>query len=352
MNANAVSAPAPTDLMTRLMDGYLTTQMVYITARLGLVDVLIDGPRTSAELAAAVGAAPEPLHRLLRGLVLEGLLFEEPDGRYALTDAARLLRSDSPGSLRGAALARGELYYRAATGLLETIRGGGAAFRHAYGVELFDHLASSPDDAAIFQGSMLARSHKEAEALVATYDFTPFAHVVDIGGGYGVTLAAILEACPNVRGTLFDHPDVAATARTQLAPSTAGPGAGADLAARVTVIGGDFFESVPGGGDVYVLSRVLHDWDDERAVRILKACRGAMTDRGRVVIVEAILGDRVHDQPAAVRMDLHMLTLASGKERTAAEFATLLQAANLRIARILTPNGPPGIQIVEAVPER
>jgi hypothetical protein len=192
---------------------------------------------------------------------------------------------------------------------------------------------------------MSARSHKEAEALATTYDFTPFAHIVDIGGGYGVTLTAILNAYPHVRGTLFDRPDVAATARTRLAA------AGEGLAERATVIGGDFFESVPGGGDVYVLSRVLHDWDDEEAVRILKTCRGAMTDRSRVVIVDAILGERVHDQPAAVRLDLHMLTLANGKERTAAELASLLRAAGLRVNRILTPSGLPGMHIVEAAPD-
>ena len=345
MNATMNAATTPRDLMTRLMDGYLSTQMLYVAARLGLVDALIDGPRTSIELAAVVNAASAPLHRLLRGLVLEGVLSEQPDGRFAVTDAGRLLRADGQGSLRGAVLARGSLYYRAAAGLLETIRGGGPAFRQAYGVDLFEHLASSPEDAAIFQGSMISRAHQEAQALAATYDFTPFRHVIDIGGSTGLMLAAILKACPGVRGTLFDRPEVEENARARVAA--------AGLTERVTVIGGDFFESVPGGGDVYVLSRVLHDWDDEKAVRILKSCRDAMPDhgRGRVLIVDAILGERVHDQPAAVRMDLHMLTLAGGRERTAAEVATLLHAANLRIARILAPSSAPAIQIVEAVPQ-
>lgn len=331
------------DLVTRLMDGYLSTQMLYVAVRLGLVDLLLDGPRTSAELAMAVSAASAPLHRLLRGLVMEGLLSEEPDGRYGVTDAGRLLRADGAGSLRGAVLARGALYYRAAGGLLQTIRDGGSAFRHAYGVELFEHLDACPADAEHFQLSMLARSHQEADALVTTYDFTPFDHVVDIGGGYGVTLTRILKAYPGVRGTLFDRPDVTAHARTRLAAS--------GLAGRVTVVGGDFFESVPRDGDVYVLSRVLHDWDDDAAVRILTSCRGVMTDRGRMVIVEAILGDRVHDRPAAVRMDLHMLTLATGQERTAAEFVSLLRAARLRIGRILAPGNTPGIHILEATPD-
>jgi predicted O-methyltransferase YrrM len=334
---------APRDLLTRLMDGYLSTQMLYVAARLGIVDVLIDGPRTSADVAAAVGARPAPLHRLLRGLVMEGLLSEQPDGRFALTEAGRLLRAGGDGSLRGAVLARGGLYYRAAAGLLDAIRDGGSAFRHVYGVDLFEHLASSPEDAASFQLSMLARSRQEAEAIATTYDFTPFRHVVDIGGGYGVTLTAILKACPGLRGTLFDRPDVAADARARLAA--------AGLAERITVVGGDFFEDVPGGGDVYVLSRVLHDWDDEKATRILSACRRVMPARGRVLIVDAILGDCVYDQPAAVRMDLHMLTLASGRERTAAEMESLLRAVNLRVGRILTPGGTPGIQIVEATPD-
>jgi hypothetical protein len=345
--------PSPRDLVTRLMDGYLSTQMLYVAVRLGLADQLIDGPRTTADLAAAVGAAPAPLHRLLRGLVMEGVLSEQPDGRYALTEAGRLLCADDGyghghgrgrGSMRGAVLARGTFYYRAAPGLLETIRGGGSAFRHVYGVDMFEHLATSPEDAAIFQQSMLARSHQEAEALATTYDFAPFHHVMDIGGGYGVTLTAILNAFPGLRGTLFDRPDVAADARTRLAAA----GLGGE---RVTVVGGDFFEGVPAGGDVYVLSRVLHDWDDDKAVRILTSCRRALSERvrGRVVIVDAILGEHVHDQPAAVRMDLHMLTLASGRERTAAEFESLLRAASLHIARILTPAAVPGIQIVEAV---
>jgi hypothetical protein len=342
------TASTPRDLVIRLMDGYLSTQMLYVAVRLGLPDVLNDGPRTSAELAAAVGAAPPSLHRLLRGLVMEGLLSEQPDGRYALTEAGRLLRADGQGSVRGAVLVRGTLYYRAAAGLIDTIRDGGSAFRHVHGVDLFEYLATSPDDAAIFQLSMLARSHQEADALAATYDFTPFRHVVDIGGGYGVTLTAILKTCPAARGTLFDRPDVAADARARLAAASASASVG--VKERVTVVGGDFFEGVPAGGDVYVLSRVIHDWDDEKAVRILTSCRAAMPAHGRLVIVDALLGDRVHDQPAAVRMDLHMLTLASGRERTAAEVASLLHAANLRITRILTPPGASGIQIVEATP--
>lgn len=274
---------------------------------------------------------------------MEGVLTEEPNGRFGVTDAGRLLRGDGPGSLRGAVLARGALYYRAAAGLLETIRGGGSAFRHVYGVEMFEHLALFPEDADIFQRSMLSRSHQEADALASTYDFTPFEHVVDVGGGYGVTLTAILNAFPGVRGTLFDRPDVAATARTRLAA--------AGLAQRTTVVGGDFFEGVPGGGDVYVLSRVLHDWNDDEAVRILTSCRGVMTDRARLVIVEAILGDSVHDQPAAVRMDLHMLMLATGRERTSAELASLLRAARFRLDRILTPSQTPGLHVVEATPD-
>jgi hypothetical protein len=333
---------APRDLVTRLMDGYLSTQMLYVAARLGLVDVLIDGPRTCTDLAAAAGAEPALLHRLLRGLVMEGLLSEQPGGRFALTDAGRLLRADGPESMRGAVLARGGLYYRAAAGLLDTIRGAGPAFRQAYGVDLFEHLDSSPEDAAIFQLSMLARARQEAAMLATTYDFTPFHHVVDIGGGEGATLTAILKAWPGVRGTLFDRPDVAANARARLAA--------AGLTERAAVIGGDFFGSVPSGGDVYVLSRVLHDWDDEQAVRILNACRDAMPASSRLLIVDAILGESVHDQPAAVRMDLHMLTLATGRERTAAEFETLLHAARLRIVRILTPGGAATFQIVEATP--
>jgi hypothetical protein len=333
-------AHTPRELVARLMDGYLSTQLLYVAARLGVADLLATGSRSIAELAAAAGAEPSALYRILRGLAIIGIVDEDSERRFALTEAGRYLQSDIEQSLRGAVLSRGELYYHAASGLLETARSGGAAFRHAYGVDFFDHLAASPDRLAAFQASMVARSRLEAEELIAVYDFSPFNHVVDVGGGSGVTIAAILGAYPGMHGTLFDLPEVVKAAQARL--NAAG------VTARCTVVGGDAFEAVPGGGDLYLLSRVIHDWDDNKASRILTSCRNAMADVSRLVLVETVISDRASDQPAGILMDLHMLTLVDGKERTAAEFSRVLTLAGFELRRIISPRGPLAISIIEA----
>ena len=332
---------APREVITRIMDGYLSTQLLYVAAKLRLADLLAKGPRSSAELATATGTDASALHRLLRGLVLEGVIDEQPIGQFSLTEAGGQLRSDIPGSLLGAVLARGELYYPAAAGLIETIRRGGSAFQHIYGIEVFEHLAAHPDRAAVFQESMLSRSRGEAEAVVAACDFTPFHHVVDIAGGYGATLTAVLTKHSHLTATLFDRPEVIAVARERLA--------GAGISSRCDAVAGDFFAGVPRGGDLYLLSRVLHDWHDAEATRILRSCRAAMADGSHLLVIEAMLGEHVQDQPAAVRMDLHMLTLASGRERTMTEFAELLRAAGFQPRRVITPPGSLGISIMDAI---
>ena len=197
---------APREVIAGIMDGYLSTQLLYVAARLRLADLMAEGPRSSVELATATGTEASALHRLLRGLVLEGVLDEQPIGQFSLTEAGGQLRSDVPGSLLGAVLARGELYYPAAAGLIETIRRGGSAFRHVYGIDVFEHLAAHPDHAAVFQASMLSRSHGEARALVGACDFTPFHHVVDVAGGYGVTLTTLLTTHPRLEGDVVRSP--------------------------------------------------------------------------------------------------------------------------------------------------
>jgi hypothetical protein len=306
---------------------------------------LIDGPRSSAELAAMTATQPAVLHRVLRGLVIDGVLDEDETGRFTVTAAGRYLESRRPDSMCGAVLARGQLYYAAAGALLETVRHGGAAFRHANGVDFFDAITGHPDRVAAFQASMTVRSQQEADELVNAYDFAPFGHIVDVGGGHGVLLTAILQAHPHVRATLFDRPDVVAGARAALDTTPAQAGG-----VRCAVVAGDFFAEVPAGADLYLLSRVLHDWDDEAALRILGTCRQAMPDAGVLVVADAILPDRARDQPAAIRMDLHMLTLVNGQERTLDEFKRLFNAAGFRLQRVVHGGGVTGINALEARP--
>jgi hypothetical protein len=336
----APEATAPQRDLARLIDSYLTTQLLYVAARLGVADVLADGPRSGREIAEVVGADPDVLGRLLRGLVLEDVLAEEDDGRFALTAIGEGLRDGVAGSLRGAALARGALYWSAAAGLSQAVTEGGTAFEHVHGEPFFVHLAADPEREAAFQASMADRAQREAADVVAAYDFAGLRTLVDVGGGSGVLLEAILRAAPELRGVLVDRPEAVQRAAGRLAA--------AGLDDRSECVVGDFFDSVPPGADAYLLSRVIHDWDDADAERILTTCREAMPAGGRLLVVDAIVPERAHDGPEAVRMDIHMLILFSARERTEAQFRRLLASAGLDLRRVVPSGSPAGLSVIEA----
>lgn len=319
--------------LSALVDGYLDTQLLVVAAELGLADAIGGGARDAAELAADLGADPAVLGRVLRGLAAAGVLDERAGRRFALTAVGDLLRAEHPASMRGAVLARGRLYYGALSGLLAAVRDGGTPFEIANGSPFFAHLAAHPEQQAAFQESMTARSRREAAAVVEAFDFGRFDRLVDVGGGSGLLLGEILAAHPALTGTLFDRPDVVARATV--------PG-----------IGGDFFVSVPPGADAYLLSRVVHDWDDADALAILRSCRRAMSDGATLLLVEALQPERAADDPVAVRMDLHMLTLLHGRERTRAEYATLLDAAGFRLTDVHAAGPASGVHVLEAHPVR
>jgi Rrf2 family protein len=225
--------------LARLMDGYLTTQLLYVAAKLGVADVLADGPRTGAEVAAAVGADADRLTRMLRGLVVEEVLAEDDDGRFALTAVGERLRDGVPGSLRGQVIVRGETYWEAAGGLLRTATDGGTAFEHVHGAHFFEHLAAHPDDGLAFRASMAGRADREAADVVAAYDFAGVRRLVDVGGGAGVLLEAIVRATPGLHGLLVDLPEAVARASQRFAA--------AGLDGGVECRAGDFFAAVPAG---------------------------------------------------------------------------------------------------------
>ena len=287
-------------------------------------------PGTGPEVAAAVGADAGAMTRVLRGLALEGVVTEE-DGRFSLTPVGECLPA-----MAGPLAVRGELYYHGAEGLLEAVRSGGTAFERVYGAPFFAHLDAHPGASAAFEASMAGRARQEADAVVAAYDFGGVGSLVDVGGGRGVLLDAILRAAPGLSGVLVDRPDAVAAAR-------------ANLGGRAECVVGDFFESVPAGADAYVLSRVLHDWNDEDALRILGVCRAAMGEGARLLVVDAILPERAVDQPFAIRMDVHMLLLLGARERTEAEFSELLARAGFALSRVVSTGSPAGLGIIEAV---
>lgn len=332
----------PQARLLEMADGFVVTQLLHLAARLELADRLAERPQSGAELAAATGTDAGPLTRALRGLVLAGVLAEEADGRFALTETGSALRQDVPGSLHGSVLARGSIYYGAAGSLVPAVLGGGTAFELAYGTPFFEHLEREPGHEADFQAAMSGRAEREAAAVAAACDLRTARSLVDVGGGRGVVLEALLRANAALRGTLLDRPGVAAEAGERLAA--------AGLGERVTPVGGDMFATVPGGGDVYLLSRVLHDWDDERARAILHSCRAAMSAGTRLLVAEAILPERVADGPAAVRMDLFMLLLFPGaRERTTAEFTALLDATGFALRGVLETEGAAVPDVLDAV---
>jgi hypothetical protein len=256
------------------------------------------------------------------------VLEERDGGRFALTEVGACLRSDVPGSLGGPAVVRGELYYQAAAGTLAAVRRGGTAFEQVYGDRFFDYLARHPEQEATFQASMSGRAEQEAGDVVAAYDFGGLGRLVDVGGGYGILLGAVLRAAPELHAVLVDQPGVVEQARRRLEAE--------GVAERCELVAGDFFGSVPAGAGAYLLSRVLHDWVDDDARRLLTTCRSAMGPSSRLLIVEALLPERARDQPAVIRMDLHMLVL--------------LGETGFRVARVVPTASVAGLSVIEAVP--
>jgi precorrin-6B methylase 2 len=328
--------------LATLADGYLTTQLLYVAARLGLADTLAAGPRTGAEVAADAGADPDVVTRVLRGLCLDDVFVELPDGRFALGALGPYLSDGVPGSQRGAILARGGLYYSAAAELLDAATSGANPFERAYGQPFFAHLDAVPEHADLFQASMAGRAANEAQAVVAAYDLSGHRHLVDVGAGTGTIARTALTAVPGLSATLVDRPAMLERARREMTD--------AGLAGRCAFVAADFFAAVPGGGDAYLLSRVLHDWTDHDATRLLRVCRSAMPAGARLLVVDAVLPARARDLPAAIRMDLSMLVLLGARERTEEEFRTLLAGAGFAVRRCVPTGSPAGLAVIEAVP--
>ena len=244
--------------------------------------------------------------------------------------------------MRGPLLVRGELYYQAAAGTLAAVRQGGTAFEQVYRDRFFEYLSRHPEQEAVFQGSMTGRSEQEAGDVVAAYDFGGLGRLVDVGGGYGILLAAVLRAAPELHAVLVDQAAVVEQARRRLAAE--------GVAGRCELVAGDFFADVPAGADAYLLSRVLHDWVDDVARRLLATCRSAMAPGSRLLIVEAILPERAREQPAVIRMDLHMLVLLGARERTEAQFRRLLAESGFEVRRVVPTRSAAGLSVIEAVP--
>jgi hypothetical protein len=319
--------------VTQLLLGAWAGQAVSVFTRLGIADVLASGPRHVEQLAESVGADAQSLYRLLRLLADLGLVSELDGMHFALDTAGNSLRHDVPGSCAGLALLVGSAFHRAAwSELFESVRTGHPAFPRVHGEPIFSYLRDHAEDAAVFNAATFSTAVTDTRetlmsAVAGLHDFGQYRTVVDVGGGHGYMLGTILAAYPDLRGVLFDLPHVVAGAEPVLRELMV-----ADRCARV---GGSFFEAVPIGGDAYLLSSIIHDWDDEKAVAILRACRSAMADNSTLLMVEHILSDSPRPDPLVKLLDLEMLVVTEqGRQRTRSQLSGLLEQAGLRLTGI------------------
>lgn len=328
--------PPPAAMIEMILATW-TSQAITVAAQLGVADALANGPLPIEELAPRVGADADALRRLLRALISRGIFCHRRDGRYELNSLADTLRSDAPVSMSSAARFYGSPEQRERwTLLVDSVRTGNAVVPALRGKESFDYFADEPELAELFNQTMTSISELTVAPVVAGYDFSAYPTIVDVGGGHGPLLAAILAAAPASRGVLYDLPRVVAGAPRLLREH--------DVADRVRITEGSFFDSVPGGGDAYVLKNIIHDWPDEMAVQILRKVRAA-GPRATVLLVEFVIPTHDRDFPGKW-VDLEMLLNLGARERTTAEYRYLLSRSGFRMTRVVHTASP--LSVVEA----
>jgi SAM-dependent methyltransferase len=333
--ASKKAMSSPSQQIVRLGLGFAVSQALRVIIELGIPDLLAVDEQSIDELATATHSDADALYRVMRLLAPEGVFREVMPRHFELTEVGVVLRSDRPGPRDFVRMINSEAYL-AFEQLLHSVRTGKPSFDKVFGSARFDWLSEHPEQAALFQRAMVALGQGSNEAVADAYDFRSFRRIVDVGGGHGQLLSAILARNPNLSGVLFDLPSGVAAARQ---------GAGGDLP-RTEFIGGDFFESVP-IGDAYVIKKVVHDWDDGRAAAILRNCRDAMLPNGKVLVAETLVPPG--DEPNQIKaIDVVMLAVTGGLERTESQYASLFDAAGLRLERVIHTRGP--ISILEASP--
>lgn len=309
----------------QMMFGTWISQAISVAAELGIADLLAKGPADAGELSSAVGAREDGLARLMRALCSVGIFCCRENRKYELTFLGELLCTDAAGTQRAFAQMIGSEFAEAWLGLKDSVVHGTPGFDARYGKSFFEYMADNPDRWAIYDRAMNGVHGPETSPMLEAFDFGAYNSVIDVGGGNGSTLASIAKLHPHVTGTLYELPDVAARASDRFARE--------GLDNRIRALSGDFFENVPTGGDIYLLRHVIHDWDDQVAVKILANCCKSMNRNGRVLIAESIVPEG-NDFGVVKWIDLMMLVVG-GRERNAEEYEQLMTAAGLRLSRII-----------------
>jgi hypothetical protein len=326
--------PPPIVLM-QMATGYIVSQALYVAAKLKIADLLKDGPRTSAELAQAAGADERFLYRTLRALASFGVFAETEQGSFTLTPTAELLRTDVQGSMHAMVVWMNEpFHWRVFEEMLGAVKTGKLAFEQVFGMEPFPYFVQNPEVARIFDNAMTSFSLISAPAVTAAYDFSSIKKLVDVAGGHGLLISSILKANPHLQGVLFDMPTVIEGAGRLIEE--------AGVTVRCEKVAGDFFEAVPAGGDAYIMKHIIHDWDDERSLVILRNCHRAMTENGKLLLVEVVIPPG--NEPSFGKiMDIEMMLLPGGTERTEAEYRELFAAAGFQLTRVIPTASPASI---------
>lgn len=319
-------APSPKVRMQQMVAGYWISQAIYAAATFGIADLVKDGPRSAADLAKATGTNTEFLYRLLRALASVGVFAEDAQGKFMLTPMAEFLRSDSPSAIRPYALMAGDEQYRVWGNLVEGVRTGENMFEKTIGLPIFDYLTQHPEKGKIFDGAMTGIHGEETQQVLDAYDFSKIRVLADVGGGNGLNLIAILKKYPLMRGILFDLPQVIERARPNFVA--------AGLGDRCQLVAGNFFESVPKGADACLMRHIIHDWDDAKSIQILKNCHAALPQDGKLLLVESVIP--AGNEPCFAKfLDLAMMLIPGGKERTEIEYRQLYEASGFSLELVV-----------------
>jgi hypothetical protein len=328
--------PTPRQKLLGMITSYWTAQSIHVAAKLKLADLVKDGPKTAAELATATKTHPPSLYRLLRALASVEIFSEDEQGRFSLTPIAECLL-DKPGSQWAVAMMMGDEHYRSWGELLYSVQTGKPAFNHVFGKGVFEFLSEHAEQAKIFDAAMTGFHGPETQAMIDAYDYTGVNTLVDIGGGNGTVLSAVLGKYPAMKGILYDLPGVIERAKTNLAP----------LGSRCQTMPGSFFEAAPSGGDAYQMRHIIHDWTDEQCHTILGHIRKVIPKTGRLLVIEMVVKSRNEFQPAKW-LDLNMLVLPGGRERTEAEYRDMYAKAGFRLERVVPT--PTEVSVIEGRP--
>ena len=320
-------AMPPQLAVLQMATGYWVSQSIYVAAKLGIADLLKDSPKSCDELATATGTNAPSLYRVLRALASLGVFAETQPNHFTLTPLAACLQSDTPNSLRACVIIQGEEYYQAWGEFMHSVQTGGSSFEHIYGMNIFDYYAQNPESAKIFDESMTNLSVIQSATIAASYDFSSIQTLVDVAGGEGHLIASILKSNPTLKGVLLDQPHVIERAKRFLEAE--------GVLERCQLAAGNFFESVTEGGDAYILKYIIHDWDDERAIAILKQCHKVMPANGKILVAEQVIPPG--NEPFMGKLlDLNMLVITpGGRERTEAEYRALFEKAGFKLTRIV-----------------